>query len=66
MKNLSFNLDKALTFLNVKATKCQFRLEYPSGMSYWELQTEDGKVLKIGNYTFPEEVLANWTSTDEE
>lgn len=65
MQLLSFKLDKALPFLNVEATTCQFRLEYPNGKAYWELQTDEGKALKIGNYDFPETVLAKWTTTDD-
>lgn len=65
MQKIDFQLDPALPYLNVAATKGFFYLQYPSGYSYWEIQTEDGQKLKDGNYVFAQEVLAEWTTSDQ-
>lgn len=65
MTNIYFELNPSLPFLNVEATKGFFYLQYPSGWSYWEIQDADGQKLKDGNYAFPQEVLAQWTTSDQ-
>lgn len=65
MTNIQFQLNPTLPYLNVEATKGFFYVQYPSGWSYWEIQTEAGQQLKNGNYTFSEEVLAQWTTSDQ-
>lgn len=65
MTNIEFILDPKLPYLNVEATKGFFYVQYPSGWSYWEIQTEAGQQLKNGNYTFSSEVLAQWTTSDQ-
>lgn len=65
MTNIEFQLDPALPFINVEATKGFFYVSYPSGWSYWEIQDAKGTQLKNGNYTFSEEVLAEWTDSDQ-
>lgn len=65
MTNIQFQLNPVLPFLNVTATKGFFYVNYPSGWSYWEIQDEKGTKLKDGNYTFSQEVLAQWTTSDQ-
>jgi hypothetical protein len=65
MTNIQFSLDPVLPFINVEATKGYFYVQYPSGWSYWAIQDEKGTNLKDGNYTFSEEVLAQWTDSDQ-
>ena len=65
MTNINFELNPALPYLNVEATKGFFYLQYPSGWSYWEIQDADGQQLKNGNYTFSQEVLAQWLDSDQ-
>jgi hypothetical protein len=65
MTNIQFQLDPVLPFINVEATKGYFYVQYPSGLSYWEIQDPQGIALKNGNYTFSEEVLAQWTTSDQ-
>lgn len=65
MANIYFQLNPALPFINVEATKGFFFLQYPSGWSYWEIQDEKGTQLKNGNYTFSAEVLSQWTDSDQ-
>ena len=65
MTNIEFILDPALPFINVEATKGFFYVQYPSGWSYWEIQDAKGTQLKNGNFTFSEEVLAEWTDSDQ-
>lgn len=64
-QSIQFALDAPLAFLNVKATDVKFLMQYPSGNSYWNLLDENGTVLKEGNHTFSEEVLAVWTDSDD-
>jgi hypothetical protein len=65
MTNIEFILDPKLPYLNVEATKGFFYVQYPSGWSYWEIQDAKGTQLKNGNFTFSEEVLAEWTDSDQ-
>jgi hypothetical protein len=65
MTNIYFELDPVLPFINVEATKGYFYLQYPSGWSYWAIQDAKGTNLKDGNYTFSQEVLAQWTTSDQ-
>ena len=65
MNNIEFQLDPVLPFINVEATKGFFYVQYPSGWSYWEIQDAKGTQLKNGNYTFSQEVLAQWTTSDQ-
>lgn len=65
MTNIYFELNPTLPFLNVEATQGFFYLQYPSGLSYWVIQDAQGVQLQVGNYTFPEEVLAQWTTSDQ-
>lgn len=65
MNNIDFQLNPALPFINVEATKGYFYVQYPSGWSYWEIQDAKGTQLKNGNYTFSQEVLAQWTDSDQ-
>ena len=58
-------LDQPLPFLDVTATVVEFKVQYPSGWCYWQLQTESGKALKDGNYYFPKDVLSRWTESDD-
>jgi len=64
MTNIEFQLDPVLPFINVEANKGYFYVQYPSGWSYWEIQDAKGTQLKNGNFTFSEEVLAEWTTSD--
>ena len=63
--NVNFDLDSPMPYLNTVATKGNFFLQYPSGWSYWQIQNEAGQVLKDGNYTFSQDVLATWLETDD-
>ena len=63
--NINFELDSPMPYLNTVATKGNFFLQYPSGWSYWQIQNEAGQVLKDGNYTFSQDVLATWLETDD-
>lgn len=65
MTNIEFQLNPSLPFINVEATKGYFYVQYPSGWSYWEIQDAKGTQLKNGNYTFSQEVLAQWTTSDQ-
>ena len=65
MTNIEFQLDPALPFINVEATKGYFYVQYPSGFSYWAIQDDKETKLKDGNYTFSQEVLAQWTTSDD-
>lgn len=65
MTNIDFQLNPSLPFINVEATKGYFYVQYPSGWSYWEIQDAAGTQLKNGNYTFSQEVLAQWTTSDQ-
>jgi hypothetical protein len=65
MTNIEFYLEPTLPFLNVVATKGYFYVTYPSGWSYWAIQDDKGTNLKDGNYTFSQEVLAEWTTSDQ-
>lgn len=63
--NINFELDSPMPYLNTEAVKGNFFLQYPSGWSYWQIQNEAGQVLKDGNYTFSEAVLATWLENDD-
>ena len=63
--NINFELDSPMPYLNTEAVKGNFFLQYPSGGSYWQIQNEAGQVLKDGNYTFSQEVLATWLENDD-
>lgn len=65
MTNIQFQLNPSLPFINVEAVKGYFYVQYPSGLSYWAIQDEKGTNLKDGNYTFSEEILAQWTDSDQ-
>lgn len=65
MTNIEFQLDPVLPYINVTATKGWFYVNYPSGLSYWVLQDDNNQQLMTGNYTFSEEVLAQWTTSDQ-
>lgn len=65
MTNIYFQLDPVLPYINVTATQGWFYVQYPSGLSYWSLQDSNGSQLMTGNYTFPQEVLAQWTTSDQ-
>ncbi len=65
MNNIEFQLNPALPYINVEANKGYFYVQYPSGYSYWAIQDEKGTNLKDGNYTFSQEVLAQWTTSDQ-
>lgn len=63
--NINFELDAPMPYFNTSAVKGNFFLQYPSGWSYWQIQNEAGQVLKDGNYTFSQEVLATWLENDD-
>jgi hypothetical protein len=65
MTNIEFQLNPVLPFINVEANKGYFYVQYPSGLSYWAIQDDKGTNLKDGNYTFSQEVLAQWTTSDQ-
>lgn len=65
MNNIDFQLSPSLPFLNVTATKGFFYLRYPSGWAYWEIQDANGTKLKDGNYSFSQELLSQWTTSDQ-
>ena len=65
MTNINFELIQPVPYINVNATQGWFYVNYPSGYSYWALQDSNGQQLMTGNYTFPEEVLAMWTTSDQ-
>lgn len=65
MTNIQFELNPALPYLNTEAVKGYFYVQYPSGWSYWQIQNEAGQSLKDGNYTFSQEILAQWTDSDQ-
>ena len=65
MDNIQFELAEPLPFLNTEATIVDFVVTYPSGGCYWKLLDAAGAQLKDGNYIFPEEVLINWTDSDD-
>ena len=65
MTNIQFQLNPSLPFINVEAVKGYFYVQYPSGWSYWAIQDEKGTNLKDGNYSFSQEVLAQWTTSDQ-
>ena len=65
MTNIQFQLNPSLPFINVEAVKGYFYVQYPSGWSYWAIQDEKGTNLKDGNYSFSQEVLAQWTDSDQ-
>jgi hypothetical protein len=64
MNTIQFNLSSPLPYLNTQITKGSFIVSYPSGLSYWQLEDEKGKVLD-GNYTFSQETLSQWTDSDQ-
>jgi hypothetical protein len=65
MTNIEFQLNPKLPYLNTEAVKGYFYVQYPSGWSYWAIQDEKDTILKDGNYTFSQEVLAQWTDSDQ-
>jgi len=65
MTNIEFQLNPKLPFINVEASKGYFYVQYPSGWSYWAIQDDKDTILKDGNYTFSQEVLAQWTDSDQ-
>jgi len=65
MTNIQFSLEPALPYINVEATQGWFYVNYPSGLSYWVIQDSSGQQLMAGNYTFSQEVLAQWTTSDQ-
>jgi len=65
MTNIEFQLNPTLPYINVTATKGWFYVNYPSGYSYWTLQDSSGNALMTGNYTFSQEVLSQWTTSDQ-
>lgn len=65
MTNINFYINPKLPYLNTEAVKGFFYVQYPSGWSYWQIQNEAGQSLKDGNYTFSQEVLAQWTDSDQ-
>lgn len=65
MTNIEFQLNPTLPYLNTQAVKGYFYVQYPSGLSYWVIQNETDQILKSGNYNFSEEVLSQWTDSDQ-
>lgn len=65
MTNIEFQLNPKLPYLNTEAVKGYFYVQYPSGWSYWAIQDEKGTNLKDGNYTFSQEILSQWTDSDQ-
>lgn len=65
MNTIQFNLTSPLPYLNSKIEKGSFILNYPQGLSYWQLLDEQGSKVLDGNYTFSQEVLAQWTDSDD-
>jgi hypothetical protein len=65
MTNIDFQLNPSLPFINVEAVKGFFYVQYPSGFSYWAIQDAKGSNLKDGNYTFSQEILSQWTDSDQ-
>ena len=65
MNTIKFNLTSPLPYLNSKIEKGQFSILYPEGNSYWQLLDEKGSKVLDGNYTFSQEVLAEWTDSDD-
>jgi hypothetical protein len=65
MNGIEFTLQTPIPYINTTATKCFFNVQYPSGYSQWELRSDDGSTLKTGGYTFPQNVLNNWTISDD-
>ena len=65
MNTIQFNLTSPLPYLNSKIEKGQFSVLYPEGNSYWQLVDEKGSKVLDGNYTFSQEVLAQWTDSDQ-
>lgn len=65
MNNIEFELASPMPYLNTEAVKGFFYVQYPSGWSYWEIQNQAGVQLKNGNYTFSQEVLSQWTDSDQ-
>ena len=65
MTNINFDINPKLPYLNTEAVKGFFYVQYPSGWSYWQIQNEAGQSLKDGNYTFSQEILAQWTDSDQ-
>lgn len=65
MINIQFELNPTLPFINTEAVKGFFYVQYPSGFSYWEIQDNNGLKLKDGNYTFSQEILSQWTTSDQ-
>ena len=65
MDNIQFELGEPLPYLNTEASMVDFWVNYPSGGCYWKLCDSMGMMLKDGNYTFSEEVLSNWTDSDD-
>jgi hypothetical protein len=62
---IKFNLSEPISFFNSQITNGDLVLNYPSGSSYWRLLNNDDKKLLDGNYTFPSEVLNEWTTSDD-
>lgn len=65
MNTIQFNLTSPLPYLNSKIEKGNFVVSYPTGFSYWQLVDEKGSKVLDGNYTFSQEVLADWTTSDD-
>lgn len=65
MNTIQFNLTSPLPYLNSKIEKGNFVVSYPTGWSYWQLVDEKGSKVLDGNYTFSQEVLAEWTDSDQ-
>lgn len=45
-------------------TQIAWRVNYPDNLMYYQLQTEEGVLLKEGNWTVPTEVVEVWGADD--
>lgn len=65
MNTIQFNLTSPLPYLNSKIEKGTFDLVYPKGNAYWQLLDERGNRAMDGSYIFSQEVISQWTDSDD-
>jgi hypothetical protein len=63
--NIEFALPQAVPYLNTSATNVGFFMWYPEGKTFWELKNGSGVVLRVGNYTFTQQVMDTWDSDQD-
>lgn len=65
MNTIQFNLASPLPYLNSKIEKGQFKILYPENKSSIDLLDQHNNIAMTCGYDFPQEVIDQWTDSDQ-